>query len=137
MTWELVLLTAITLPFLFRGLVISTPGHYSAGDADSHPYIDLDSYYLWRESHEIYRCDPQRLNAAQLARVKSSCRCSQAMNKHAMFGPDSLTKDECEAVVKVLPTRHPNLDEFPGFEGILNDCRQRLASPNEAATGAQ
>jgi hypothetical protein len=130
-SWELAVLTAITLPFFLRGLSNSTPAHLRCGDAGSQPYTDLDSYFLWREAQQIYGRNPSRLGAAQWAWVKRSCRCTQAMKKHAMQGLDSLTDDECRAVADVLPKRHPNLDEFPGFAGILDDCRQRLARIEE------
>ncbi|HEV3021449.1 MAG TPA: hypothetical protein VGX76_03245 [Pirellulales bacterium] len=117
---------AISLPFVVGRISIWAHAARIPGDTVPRHPVGPEQYQLFYEAHQMYGCDPDRLNVKQLANVKHSCRCAQILRKYASCGLDSLSDDECRMLVEYLPKRYPNLDEFSAYIDILRVCRRRL-----------
>jgi hypothetical protein len=129
---ELTLLAALLVPFAWPQSSVLTPHRLSAGDVEREIFVDADSYRLWYEAYQLYGCGLDELTGAQRSAVERSFRCAAIVDKYAVVGAGSLTDEECELVIELLPKRCARLDEYPAYLEILRFCRNRLEAPPSA-----
>ncbi|HEV3003003.1 MAG TPA: hypothetical protein VGX78_01010 [Pirellulales bacterium] len=126
--YQWICLAAVSLPFAWWGSTHRLAGKQRmvAVRQTAERATDLDAFVFAYRARQMYGCGPEELDPVQLMNVKRSWQCDRAIDKFAAHGLDSLTDDECEGLVRLLPRQYPNLEEYPGFKRILRVCRERL-----------